>query len=68
MAGTSAGRGKYSLGKVKGEILELKATQKRYAKRYLDVKSTSTADKISLLPITSKRLQTVQILKSRISN
>ena len=31
------------------EVLELKATQKRYAKQYLDSKSTSAADKISFI-------------------
>ena len=49
MAGTSTGSGKYSLEKVMAEVLELKATQKRYAKQYLDSKSTTAADKISFI-------------------
>ena len=49
MAGTSTGSGKYSLEKVMAEVLELKATQKRYAKQYLDSKSSSAAGKISFI-------------------
>ena len=49
MAGTSVGSGKYSLEKVMRDILELTATQKRYEKKYLDAKATSTADKISFV-------------------
>ena len=64
MAEASAGSGKYSLEKVISEILELKATQKRYAKQYLDAKSSST----HLFQITPKPLQTVQISKSSVSS
>ena len=46
MAGTSIGSGKYSFEKVMAEVLKLTATQKRYAKQYLDAKSSSAADKI----------------------
>ena len=49
MAGTSTGSGKYSLEKVVAKVLKLKATQKRYAKQYLDSKFTSAADKISFI-------------------
>ena len=49
MAGTSTGSGKYSLEKVMAEVLELKATQKKYAKQYSDAKSPSAAHKISLI-------------------
>ena len=31
------------------EVLELKATKKRYAKQYLDAKSLSAADKVSFI-------------------
>ena len=51
MAGTSAGGGKYSLEKVMGEILELKATQKKNAKQYLDAKSTTVVAK-SVRPLS----------------
>ena len=54
MAGTSSGSGKYSLEKIIGEILELKATQKRYAKQHLDAKVTSTVDKISFVSDSTK--------------
>ena len=49
MAGTLTGSGKYSLEKDMAEVLELKATQKSYAKKYLDAKSSSAADKISFI-------------------
>ena len=49
MAGTSTGSGKHSLEKVMAEVLELKATQKRYAKQYLDAKSSDAAEKISFI-------------------
>ena len=47
MAGTSTDGVKYSLEKVMAEVLELKATKKRYAKQSLDAKSSSAAYKIS---------------------
>ena len=49
MARISTRSGKYSLEKVMAEVLELKATQKRYAKQYLDAKSSSPADKVSFI-------------------
>ena len=57
MAGTSTGSGQYSLEKVMAEILELKATQKRYAKQYLDAKSSSAADKISFIPDNAETIR-----------
>ena len=70
MAGTSTGSGKYSLEKVMAEVLELKATQKRYAKQYLDSKSTSAADKISFISENAETTirPTVRIVKSRVSS
>ena len=57
MARTSTGSGKYSLEKVMAEVLELKATQKRYAKQYLDAKSSSAADKISFISDNAKTIR-----------
>ena len=54
MAETFVGSGKYSLEKVMGEIPQLKATQKRYAKQHFDTKLTITADKISFVSDNTK--------------
>ena len=70
MAKTSTGSGKYSLEKVMAEVLELKATQKRYAKQYLDAKSSSAADKISFISDNAKTIRTTDSanLKSRVNS
>ena len=49
MAGTFDGSGRCNLEKVMAEILELTATQKRYAQQYLDAKSSCAASKISFI-------------------
>ena len=57
MAGTLTGSGKCSLEKVMAEVLEFKATQKTYAKQYLDAKFSSAADKISFI---SDNIETIR--------
>ena len=56
MALTPAGNGKYRPEKDMAEILKLKATQKRYAKQYLDAKSSSAADKILFISDNTKAI------------
>ena len=63
MAGTLAGSGKYCLEKAMAEILELKATQKKDAKQYLDAKFSSAADKISFISDNTKPITVSPNLK-----
>ena len=55
MAGNSTGSGKYSFEKVTAEVLELKPTQKRYVKQYLDANSLVLVTRSHLFQITTIR-------------